>query len=132
MARQVCRAALAAAGLACLLLGCQSLPFLGDSQGVPVQVAAPPVERLSAPREQAARLETGRAIYLSSCTKCHQAKAIYAYTAENWSGKIIPKMAKKAQLQPEETEMLRAYVLAARAGSVAAAMNPPPAATALK
>ena len=117
-------------GAVCVVLGCQALPFFGDLNAVPVDVAAPPVERLNPSRDQANRLEEGRAIYLTNCTKCHKAKAINAYTAEKWTSSILPKMTKKAKLSDQESDLLRAYVLAARAGSAALAEKPafPPAA----
>jgi mono/diheme cytochrome c family protein len=111
-----------------VLLGCQALPFLND--GVPQDVAAPPVERLNPTRAQAARLEEGRAIYLTTCIKCHQPKTINEFTADTWTTKILPKEAKKAKLSDQELDMLRAYVLAARAGSAALVEKPafpPPA-----
>ncbi len=130
MARRFWRSALAAGGVACVVLGCQSLPFLGGVSDVPQDLAAPPVERLNPTRAQAGRLEEGRAIYLTTCTKCHKPKPIDDFSAEKWTTSILPKMAKKAKLTDQELDMLRAYVLAARAGSAAMADKPafpPPA-----
>ena len=33
---------------------------------------------------------------------------------DEWTGKIIPSMAKKAKLTPDQTESLTAYIVAAR------------------
>jgi mono/diheme cytochrome c family protein len=101
----LCGAALAATSLALVVIGCHS---------VPPEVAAPAVAQLGVPQGQMAYLETGRAIYVGQCTHCHSAKPVSEYSAEAWTQKIMPRMAKKAKLTPEQTQTVLDYVLAAR------------------
>ncbi len=86
--------------------GCRSLP---------VDVAAPTVVRLEAPRSKVAQLETGRTIYTSvhKCARCHNPKSVVDHTPTEWTEQILPRMAKKAKLSDLEREYLTAYVLAA-------------------
>lgn len=83
---------------------------LSSCRQVPVDVAAP------RPRAtegiDAARLESGRAIYISAekCASCHQPKPVCSYSSPRWSEKILPKMAKKAEFNPAEYADVLAYV----------------------
>ena len=74
---------------------------------------APAVASLGCAPAQTAKLEAGRALYVGKCTKCHTAEPVRDYSAAQWQGKIIPAMAQKAKLTPEETANVLAYVLAA-------------------
>jgi len=55
------------------------------------------------------QLAEGSSIYSSKCTTCHKAKIIDDYTEKRWS-KVLPNMAKKAELNPNELELVQAYV----------------------
>jgi hypothetical protein len=92
--------------LLCTYWGCRSIP---------VDVAAPRVERLEVPVRQVAPLETGRAIYTSvhKCARCHNPKSVTDYTPTQWTENILPRMSQKAKLSQLEREYLTAYVLAA-------------------
>jgi mono/diheme cytochrome c family protein len=59
-------------------------------------------------------LEAGRAIYVSKekCARCHSPKPVYNYSAKDWKKAILPVMATKAKLRPEEYEVLAEYVAA--------------------
>jgi hypothetical protein len=86
--------------------GCRSLP---------VDVAAPTVERLEVPRSRVAQLETGRTIYTSvhKCARCHSPKSVVNHTPTEWTEHILPKESQRAKLSGLELDYLTAYVLAA-------------------
>jgi hypothetical protein len=88
------------------LIGCRS---------VPVEVAAPTIDRLAIPAVRLARAEAGRAIYTSAqkCARCHKPKPVSDYTADDWSNSILPRMSKKAKLNDAERRDVFEYVLAA-------------------
>ncbi len=81
---------------------------------VSVEKAAPPVATLRSIPSPAAKpkLEDGRCLYVGKCTKCHSPEPIAKHDVSDWNEDILPTMAKKAKLTPEECEALRAYVLA--------------------
>ena len=54
-------------------------------------------------------IKQGGSIYASKCSTCHDAMVIDDYSKERWS-KILPGMSKKAKLNPNETELVQAYV----------------------
>ncbi|HKI20683.1 MAG TPA: hypothetical protein VKA15_22525 [Isosphaeraceae bacterium] len=89
------------------ILGCRT---------VPVEVAAPEVERLHAPVARVGELETGRVIYTSrqKCAHCHRPKPVTDHTAAEWSETILPRMAKKAKLSDLERQYVLNYILTAR------------------
>jgi hypothetical protein len=107
-------------GLGTLLLFCICLGLVSCRQ-VPVDVAAP---RPQAADAASARLEAGRAIYVSPdrCASCHKPKPVSSYDAQEWSEKILPKMARKARLTPGEYADVLAYVTSL------AILTPPPTA----
>ncbi len=82
---------------------------------MPVEVAAPTVERMAAEPGRVRPLETGRTIYTSvhKCARCHRPKSIVAHTPTEWRDDILPRMVKKAGLTDLEREYLTAYVMAA-------------------
>ena len=84
-----------------ILLGCQS---------VPVRIAAPnPPGGYAGGKSE---LEKGRAIYVSmlKCAMCHRPKPVYEYDVAQWTEEILPKMATKARLNPEQYRAVHAYV----------------------
>jgi hypothetical protein len=109
--RKVVLSALLAAGVAS---GCHSFPYLVGLKRVPVEQAAPPVSRLKPSDALASELEAGRAIYVGQCARCHNPMPIQEFATDDWTGEIIPKMAKKAKLTCDETLSLTTYVVAAR------------------
>ncbi len=59
-------------------------------------------------------LKQGRAIYYGdACTKCHSAKRIANFSAEELPG-IIDEMARKARISPEEKDAVLKYVMGVR------------------
>jgi mono/diheme cytochrome c family protein len=58
-----------------------------------------------------ATLYLGRKIYTQQCTACHAAEPVTAYTAAQWA-KILPDMAERSKLAPDQAAALRAYVVA--------------------
>ena len=89
------------------ILGCRT---------VPVELAAPEVERLNAPVARVGELETGRVIYTSrqKCAHCHRPKPVTDHTAAEWSETILPREAKKAKLSDLERQYVLNYILTAR------------------
>lgn len=51
----------------------------------------------------------GRTMMEDNCVKCHKLKEVDRYTSEQWS-KILPKMAKKAKLEPAQTASIQEYI----------------------
>ena len=96
---------LVAAAILLVIVGCRT---------VSVDQLAPPVDRIAVDPTNVAQYQRGREIYVGRCAKCHAVKPVNAYAAEDWASRIMPKMAKKAKLTPEEKETVLAYVLAAR------------------
>jgi mono/diheme cytochrome c family protein len=81
----------------------------------PLDVAAPKVATLTLPKTaDRHKLEAGREIYASSCTRCHGPARIDRRSDEKWSQKVLPDMCKKAKLTPEQTAAVTAYVMTAR------------------
>lgn len=91
--------------------GCRSFPyFVGLSRVSPAQ-AAPAVSQLStASLSSTETLEEGRTIYTTQCVRCHSCIPIQNFTTDDWMNSIIPRMATKAKLSPDEAESLEAYV----------------------
>ncbi len=95
--------------------GCQSLSYWGGPKQEPVNQTAPPVSQLGAPDETlAAQWEAGRAIYVGKCAACHKPKPIQDFAIDQWKDRIIPGMALKAKLGPEQTQSLAEYVMAVK------------------
>jgi mono/diheme cytochrome c family protein len=94
--------------------GCHSFPYLVGLKRVPVEQAAPPVSGLGPSDARTSDLEAGRAVYVGQCAHCHNPMPIQEFATEDWTGEIIPRMAKKAKLTPDETKSLTAYVVAAK------------------
>jgi mono/diheme cytochrome c family protein len=109
--RKIALLALVAAGVAG---GCHSFPYLVGLKTVPVENAAPLVSRLDTTGAPTSQLEAGRTIYVSQCAHCHKPMPIREFTYDDWTGKIIPQMSKKAKLTPDETKSLVAYIVAAK------------------
>lgn len=58
-------------------------------------------------------LEKGRQYFLGTCDNCHSYPDLPHYSEEKWPT-IIQRMGKKAELTPEETELVLRFILAAR------------------
>jgi mono/diheme cytochrome c family protein len=91
------------------------LAFFVGCRHIAPEIAAPPVATLGGSSVGADRLEAGRAVYLgeTKCVRCHHPKAVNDYAAEKWTTNILPRMAKKSKLTPQEYDDVQAYVLAA-------------------
>jgi mono/diheme cytochrome c family protein len=109
--RKIVLLALLAAGVAG---GCHSFPYLVGLKTVPVEDAAPLISRLDPTGAPTSQLEAGRTIYVGQCAHCHKPMPIREFTDDDWTGKIIPQMSKKAKLTPDETKSLVAYVVAVK------------------
>jgi mono/diheme cytochrome c family protein len=64
----------------------------------------------------AAAVQRGHDLYATSCTECHAAVDPRSRTDEKWK-KVLPVMARKADLSPEQANDVGAYVAAVRAAS---------------
>lgn len=90
----------------------------------------PPVEsrliQLGAQRSHSPQmLQRGRAIYISQCATCHVAEPIAAYTVEQWRS-ILPDMADRTNLSPQETADVSAYVFTAHEAITSSRLAPAP------
>jgi len=76
----------------------------------------PPPVTASMARNNASpeQLSEGRALFVSRCIDCHSLPAIPQYSAEQWPA-LVSKMAGRAHLRQEQTQVIVAYILAARA-----------------
>lgn len=54
--------------------------------------------------------DAGRAIYTSTCTSCHAAKSISAYSLSDWTNSILPDMANRAHLSSTDRQNVLAYI----------------------
>ncbi|MGO9108602.1 MAG: hypothetical protein ACLP9L_05150 [Thermoguttaceae bacterium] len=100
---------------AVVAVGCQSIPYLVGPKQVPVNQAAPPVSQLASPDTMhTSQWEAGRATYLGECANCHKPKPIQEFAIDDWESKIIPGMAVKAKLTPEQTQSLAGYIMAVK------------------
>ena len=97
---------------AALLIGCKSAPYLIGLKNLPIEEVAPLVNQTVGGNVAFDRLHVGREIYVAKCVSCHTPIPISGYSSQEWRGKIIPRMSKKAELTPEETDDLTAYILA--------------------
>lgn len=57
-----------------------------------------------------AKVESGKTIYTTKCSKCHTTKEVTAYTASRWEG-ILKNMIPKAKLDETEAQQVTAYVM---------------------
>lgn len=55
-------------------------------------------------------LEEGREIYLSNCTKCHNAVRITRYPLLQWRQEILPEMVLESRLNSHQVDAVTAYV----------------------
>lgn len=59
------------------------------------------------------QLSEGRSLFVSRCIECHVLPAISEHTAAEWPG-VVNKMAKRADLDPDDHRAVVAYILAVR------------------
>ena len=57
----------------------------------------------------AIRLERGRAVYITSCSRCHNAVRITRFTQSKWDG-ILPEMIEKSKLNSSDSVAVTAYI----------------------
>lgn len=63
----------------------------------------------SAPAVPTGEAAEGLALYETNCVKCHELPVIGRYSKEKWQ-KIVPAMAKEAQLDAVQESKIAAYV----------------------
>jgi cytochrome c5 len=66
-----------------------------------------PTDMGTKPKES---LEMGKTVYVTKCTKCHEAKTPGAYTKDEWTN-ILKAMIPKAKLNDVESKSVTAYVM---------------------
>ena len=78
-----------------------------------LEQAAPPVMSVTGGDSPSRRtvLESGRAIYITKCAKCHAVEPVLKYSSQRWA-ELIPEMAEESKLDARETEAVRAYIYA--------------------
>ena len=57
----------------------------------------------------AGRIERGRAIYVTTCARCHSPEPVAGYSLAEWR-KTLPRMSEKAKLTAEESADVLDYV----------------------
>jgi hypothetical protein len=62
-------------------------------------------------------LERGRNLYLTTCTKCHNALRITSFSQSQWEDEILPSMSKESSLTSKEQMELNLYINAVLASS---------------
>jgi len=60
-------------------------------------------------KTETAEVSAGKSIYVTKCTRCHEAKPMDHWTAQQWVP-ILDDMARKARLDDTEKSNVRAYV----------------------
>lgn len=65
------------------------------------------------PESSPESLEKGRQFFLGTCDNCHRYPSLTHYSEESWP-RIMARMGKKAELTPEETDLVLRFVLVSR------------------
>jgi hypothetical protein len=65
------------------------------------------------PEADSVSLHNGFALYSGKCNRCHELYKPLEYTEEEWDD-VLPKMARKAHISPEEKELIRRYLFTRR------------------
>jgi mono/diheme cytochrome c family protein len=60
------------------------------------------------------QLTEGRSLFVTRCIECHVLPVISEHPAAEWPG-LVDKMAKRAELKPNEHDAVTAYILAVHA-----------------
>lgn len=76
-----------------------------------VEQKAPPVALLDTASPELC--EEGRQIFTTNCTECHGLRDVHYRTLTEWRAEILPAMAKKAKISPQQEEAVLAYIAAA-------------------
>lgn len=58
-----------------------------------------------------AQLDEGKALYQSSCKKCHSLFAAESRSIAKWE-RVLPRMSKRAKLEAADAGKVRAYLIA--------------------
>ena len=56
--------------------------------------------------------QAGREVFLAKCGECHALQAPSAWTEDEWKD-ILPRMARRAKLDPDQARQVETYVLSA-------------------
>ena len=75
-----------------------------------VEQKAPPVAGLRPPDLD--QCEEGRRLYLTACIECHRPRDVRSRTITEWRAEVLPRMARKAHLQPHQEAAVLAYLSA--------------------
>lgn len=67
------------------------------------------VTTTTAVKTETAEVSAGKNIYVTKCTRCHEAKPMGNWTAQQWVP-ILDDMARRARLDDTEKSNVRAYV----------------------
>ncbi len=59
------------------------------------------------------QLKQGRSLFVSRCIECHVLPEIGAHQSNEWPV-LVARMAKRADLKPDERRAVTAYILAVR------------------
>lgn len=95
------------------------LAALWGGSCVSLEKAAPPVAMLttSVASKNTAQLSWGRDIYVTRCVKCHSVEPVAKYSRVRWEQDILPEMSEETNLTTDESEAVKAYVLAVLAST---------------
>ena len=101
----------------CLVYGCspkmqpaaQNTAVKEVKQATITTTTVKTVTTTTAPKTESAEIVAGKGIYTTKCTRCHEAKPLNDWTAQQWVP-IINRMAPKARLDDTEKANVTAYV----------------------
>ena len=71
----------------------------------------------------AMQLERGRAVYITSCSRCHNAIRITSITKSEWDG-ILPEMIEESELTISDSMAVTEYIQAVLNASASATAQP--------
>ncbi|MDQ6861326.1 MAG: cytochrome c [Verrucomicrobiota bacterium] len=83
-----------------------------ETTGAPPRSGKSPT--LTPPRFDPAMVAAGQKLFVARCARCHRLPRPAEHTPEQWSI-IVPRMAKRSGLKPEQRDAVLAYLSTARA-----------------
>jgi mono/diheme cytochrome c family protein len=99
------------------------LPLLVWTAGCATTGGPPVVTNVPAGSPQAIRLAEGRSLFIARCQRCHALPVPGVMAPEKWPGEVA-EMARKSQLDAQQTALVADYLVAASIQSRSARFAP--------